>query len=162
HLLCNLKWLNLGGGHQLTNDNYDSEAFITTIKNFQAKYPHLGLYFEPGESVVKNTGYFQTTIVDIIPSSPPIIMLDTSIEAHLLDIAITKQKPTIRNSVEHKTPYHYQIVGKSCLAGDLMGEYYFEEALFVADKIVFEDMMGYTMVKQTEFNGIDRAGFGVV
>lgn len=162
HLLFNLKWLNLGGGHQLTHEDYDSEAFIATINAFIAKYPHIELYLEPGESVVKNTGYFQTTIVDIIPSSPPIIMLDTSIEAHLLDIAITKQKPTIRNTVEHKTPHRYQIVGKSCIAGDVMGEYYFEKSLSVGNKIIFEDMMGYTMVKQTEFNGIERAGFGVV
>jgi len=162
HLLSSLKWLNLGGGHQLTHEDYDREVFIATVNTFIAKYPNLQLYFEPGESVVKNTGYFQTTIVDIIPSSPPIIMLDTSIEAHLLDIAITKQKPTIRNTVEHKTPHRYQIVGKSCIAGDRIGEYYFKEPLSIGDRVIFEDMMGYTMVKQTEFNGIERAGFGVV
>jgi len=162
HLLNDLKWINLGGGHQFSDENYDNKAFITTIRTFLAKYPHLQLYFEPGESVVKNTGYFETTIVDIIPSSPPVAMINSSIEAHLLDIAITKQKPKIRHSVEYKTPYHYQIVGKSCLAGDRVGEYYFEKALSIGDTIIFEDMMGYTLVKQTEFNGIEKAGFRVV
>ncbi len=160
-ILPRLQWLNLGGGHQFTHTTYDTEGFITLINTFRSHYPHLLLYFEPGESVVKDTGYFSTTILDIIPGEIPIVILDTSIEAHLLDIAITKQKPIIRNTSIQQTPYPYQLSGMSCIAGDTIGTYFFEEALHIDDKVIFEDMMGYSIVKQTEFNGIEKAGFRV-
>jgi carboxynorspermidine decarboxylase len=141
---------------------YDREGFVTLIQNFRALHPHLTLYFEPGESIVKDTGYFITTILDIIPGEIPIAILDTSIEAHLLDIAITGQKPTVRRSTAEKTPYCYQLSGMSCIAGDIIGDYCFKKTLQVGQRIIFEDMMGYTMVKQTQYNGIEKAGFRVI
>ena len=161
-VLPRLKWLNLGGGHQLADETYDDEGFITLINAFKSQYPRLTILFEPGESVVAKTGYFITTILDIIPADIPIVILDTSIEAHLLDIAITKQKPDIRGTMNHPTPYHYQLSGLSCIAGDTIGDYYFDKTLQIGDTVLFEDMMGYTIVKQTEFNGIAKAGFRVV
>lgn len=158
-ILPRLKWLNLGGGHQLTDEKYDYEGFIALINSFRSQHPHLAIIFEPGESVVKDTGYFITTILDIIPGEIPIVILDTSIEAHLLDIAITKQKPAVKGTTHHPTPHHYQLSGMSCIAGDTIGNYYFEKALEVGESIIFENMMGYTIVKQTEFNGIKKAGF---
>ncbi len=158
-ILPRLKWLNLGGGHQLTDEAYDYEGFIVLINTFRSQYPHLTIIFEPGESVVKNTGYFTTTILDIIPTEIPIVILDTSIETHLLDIAITRQKPAVKGTTRHPTHHHYRLSGMSCIAGDTIGDYYFEEALKIGDSIIFENMIGYTIVKQTEFNGIKKAGF---
>ncbi|MEA3491714.1 MAG: hypothetical protein U9R27_07415 [Campylobacterota bacterium] len=160
-ILPNLRWLNLGGGQQYTDEQYDHEGFIRLINRFKSDYPNLTLIFEPGESVIKNTGYFITTILDIIPAERPIVILDTSIEAHLLDIAITGQRPRVRGAVDHKTPYHYQLSGVSCIAGDIIGDWYFQRALQVGESIIFEDMMGYTLVKQTEFNGIAKAKFSL-
>lgn len=158
-LLPRLQWLNLGGGHQLTDDSYESEGFISLVQAFRVKYPHLSIYFEPGESVVKDTGYLLTTIVDIIPTKKPIVILDTSIETHLLDLAITKIKPKIRGASQKRGAHLYQLAGMSCIAGDIIGDYYFSTELKRGDKIIFEDMMGYSIVKQTEFNGIAKAGF---
>ena len=160
-VLPRLKWLNLGGGHQLTDEAYDHEGFIALINAFKSQHPRLTILFEPGESVVKNTGYFITTILDIVPAEIPIVILNTSIEAHLLDIAITKQKPAVKNTTLHSTSHHYQLSGMSCIAGDTIGDYYFDKALQTGDTILFEDMMGYTIVKQTEFNGIAKAEFRI-
>jgi len=159
HILPKLKWLNLGGGHSFYDSSYDCSGFIKLINEFTQPYPHLTIIFEPGESIVKDTGYFLTTILDIIPSQPDIVILNTSIETHLLDIAITKQTPKVRDSTENKTPYTYQLSGMSCIAGDDIGIYSFDKPLEIGDEIIFEDMMGYTMVKQTEFNGIKKAKF---
>ncbi len=158
-LLPHLQWLNLGGGQQLTDDSYDSEGFISLMREFRAKYPHLSIYFEPGESVVKDTGYLLTTVVDIIPAKKPIILLDISIETHLLDVAITKIKPKIRGASLERGSHLYQVAGVSCIAGDIIGDYYFSTELHRGDKVIFEDMMGYSIVKQTEFNGIEKAAF---
>lgn len=161
-ILSRLKWLNLGGGQNFTQADYDSKAFVSLMHDFAAQYPHLTLYFEPGSALVYNTGYFECTILDILPTPVPTIIVDTSIETHLLDIAITKQRPKVRNSTMLETPYRYQITGMSCIAGDEMGTFNFEEALKIGDKIVFENMIGYTLVKQTQFNGIKEAAFVVV
>jgi len=157
HILPRLKWLNLGGGHQLAHTTYDSGGFISTINSFRDRYPHLDIYFEPGESITKDIGYLSATILDIIPSSTPVVILDISIEVHLLDIAITKQKPTIRDTTSPKSGHHYLLTGISCIAGDIIGDYYFKQPLKIGDRIRFEDMIGYTIVKQTQFNGIKSA-----
>ena len=158
-ILPKLKWLNLGGGQNFTHEEYNTDAFISAIKSFKADYPHLTLYLEPGSSVVHNTGYFESTVLDIIDN---IVILNTSTETHLLDIAITKQSPIVRNTSQIKTPHTYTLTGMSCIAGDEIGTYYFNEALAIGDKVFFENMMGYTLVKQTGFNGIDKARFELV
>ncbi|MEA3455046.1 MAG: carboxynorspermidine decarboxylase [Campylobacterota bacterium] len=161
-ILPRLKWLNLGGGHNLTDKGYDHEGFIALINAFTSQYPNLTIILEPGESVVRNSGYFITTILDIIPGEIPIVILDTSIEAHLLDVAITKQKPAVRETALHPTHHRYRLSGMSCIAGDIIGDYYFEKTLEINDNIIFENMMGYTIVKQTEFNGIAKADFRLI
>jgi len=155
-ILPKLKWLNLGGGQNFTHKGYDTDAFIAYIKAFKSDYPHLTIYLEPGSSVVYKTGYFECTILDIIDD---IVILDTSIETHLLDIAITNQSPKVRSTSQNKTPHTYTLTGMSCIAGDEIGTYNFNEALAVGNKVIFEDMMGYTLVKQTGFNGIKKAKF---
>jgi carboxynorspermidine decarboxylase len=160
-ILPKLKWLNLGGGQNFTDKTYDTEGFIVLIQNFSNKYPHLTLYFEPGSAVVHNCGYFECTVMDIIESDTPILILNTSIEAHLLDVAITKQKPKVRDTSLIKTEYNYELTGMSCIAGDVIGKYYFKSKLKVGDKIIFEDMLGYTIVKQTSFNGLKEVRFKI-
>lgn len=163
-LLPQLKWLNLGGGQNFTDKDYDTEGFIKLIQQFKVKYPHLTLYFEPGSAVLHHAGYFECTILDIIESSTPIVILNTSIETHLLDVAITKHKPKVTHTspTPDKTAYTYQLAGMSCIAGDTIGEYQFRTKLAIGDKIIFENMLGYTLVKQTIFNGLKEVGFKIV
>ncbi|MEA1952849.1 MAG: hypothetical protein U9O24_00465 [Campylobacterota bacterium] len=156
NILPKLKWLNLGGGQNFTHADYDTVLFTTCINSFKSDYPNLTIYLEPGSSVVHKTGYFECTVLDIIDD---IVILNTSIETHLLDIAITKQIPNVRNTSREKTPYKYTLTGTSCLAGDEIATYYFNKTLKIGDKVFFENMIGYTLVKQTEFNGIKKAKF---
>ena len=159
HILPKLKWLNFGGGLNFTDPSFDLEGFIKTINIFQDAYPHLQIYFEPGSTIVHNTGYFSTKVLDIIEGTPSKVILDTSIESHLLDVAITKQTLLVQNTSSTKTPYTYELTGVSCIAGDILGVYNFDASLNVGDHVTFENMMGYTLVKQTEFNGIKKAKF---
>jgi carboxynorspermidine decarboxylase len=161
-ILPKLKWINFGGGQNFMDDSYETSKFISYVNRFRALYPNLRIYFEPASAVLYECGYFEATIMDIIQDDIPIVILNTSIEAHLLDIAITKQTPKIRNSSISPTPYQYELTGMSCIAGDIIGRYYFKTPLCVGDKIVFEDMLAYTMVKETSFNGIKQTSFVVV
>ncbi|HIO95473.1 MAG TPA: hypothetical protein EYG67_01490 [Campylobacterales bacterium] len=159
-ILPRLKWINLGGGHNFTDKNYDTKHFISTVQTFNQKHPHIQLYFEPGESVVKDTGDFICTVLDITTiNGVDVTILDTSIETHLLDVAIVNQRLKVQGTQNSSTPYYYELAGNSCLQGDTIGEYFFQMPLSVGDKIIFEDMMGYSMVKTTQFNGMELARF---
>jgi carboxynorspermidine decarboxylase len=160
-LLPNLKWINLGGGHNFASATYDVDAFIDTVTQFTNTYKNIKLIFEPGEGVMKNSGYFSTTILDIIPSKTPVVILDTSIETHLLDVAITKVSPSVKSSCINGK-YKYLLAGMSCIAGDTIGEYTFNSPLNIGEQIIFKDMIAYTMVKQTKYNGIKVASFRVI
>ena len=154
-IIPQLEWINLGGGHNLTDDDYDIKRFFHIIYNFQAKFPHVQLYLEPGEAVLKECGEFVASILDIITiEHKKIAILDTSIETHLLDVAIVNQRLKIKGAKNHPTPYVYELTGNSCLQGDIIGQYAFSSPLKVGDEIIFEDMMSYTLVKMTQFNGI--------
>jgi len=159
-ILPQLKWINLGGGHNFTSDNFNVNNFTEAVNNFQVLHPKIKLLFEPGEAVTKDCGEFVTTVLDIITvAGVNVVILDTSTETHLLDVAIVNQRLQVRGTQSESTPYFYELTGNSCLQGDLIGEYFFKEALSIGDKVIFEDMMGYTMVKMTEFNGIEKATF---
>lgn len=159
-VLPQLKWINLGGGHNFSDEHYDMEHFIKMVQNFKVLYPNIQLVFEPGESVIKGCGDFICTVLDIVTVlGQEIAILDTSIETHLLDVAIVKLRLKVKGTQSFSTPYFYELSGNSCLQGDVIGEYFFNEPLMVGDKVVFEDMMGYSIVKMTEFNGIQRANF---
>jgi len=158
-----LKWLNLGGGHNFTDDTYDIQSFLSAIKKFKMLYPQLELYFEPGESVLKGCGEFIATVLDIVTvAEQNVVILDTSIETHLLDVAIVNQRLKVRGTQSFSTPYFYELTGNSCLQGDIIGEYFFIDKLHIGDRVIFEDMMGYSMVKMTEFNGMENAEFILV
>ena len=150
-----LKWVNFGGGHHITRADYDVEGLINLLKDFKARYPHLEVYMEPGEAVGWQTGYLVATVLDIVNNGMDLAILDTSAEAHMPDTLAMPYRAMIRNSaVAFEKKYTYRLGGNTCLAGDIIGDYSFDEPLKVGDKIILEDMIHYTMVKTTTFNGI--------
>ncbi|QKF82848.1 carboxynorspermidine decarboxylase [Halarcobacter ebronensis] len=154
-LLAQMKWVNFGGGHHITRADYDVEGLISLLKDFKSRYPHLEVYMEPGEAVGWKTGYLVATVLDIIKNQMPIAILDTSAEAHMPDTLAMPYRAEIRNTNIPGVKLHtYRLGGNTCLAGDIIGDYSFDEPLKVGDKIILEDMIHYTMVKTTTFNGI--------
>ena len=150
-----LKWVNFGGGHHITRADYDVEGLINLLKDFKARYPHLEVYMEPGEAIGWQTGYLVATVLDIVNNGMDLAILDTSAEAHMPDTLAMPYRAMIRNSaVAFEKKYTYRLGGNTCLAGDIIGDYSFDEPLKVGDKIILEDMIHYTMVKTTTFNGI--------
>ena len=159
-LLPNLKWLNFGGGHNFTDLDYNIDSFCKEIDNFKKIYPDIELFFEPGESVTKGCGEFVSTVLDIVNTGgQKVAILDTSVETHLIDVAIVNMRLKVRNTQNASTPYFYELTGNSCMQGDYIGAYFFQEELQIGSQVIFEDMMSYTMVKMTEFNGMERANF---
>lgn len=153
--LPKMKWVNFGGGHHITRADYDVKGLIKLLKDFKKKYPHLELYLEPGEAVGWKTGYLMATVLDIVENGINIAILDTSAEAHMPDTLAMPYRPDVRNSaLPNEKKYTYRLGGNTCLAGDIIGDYSFDNALNVGDKIILEDMIHYTMVKTTTFNGI--------
>lgn len=153
--LAQMKWVNFGGGHHITRDDYDVEGLITTLKEFKNRYPHLEVYLEPGEAVGWQTGYLMATVLDIVNNGMNIAILDTSAEAHMPDTLAMPYKADIRGaSNTNEKEFTYRLGGNTCLAGDIIGDYSFDKPLEVGDKIILEDMIHYTMVKTTTFNGI--------
>ena len=150
-----LKWVNFGGGHHITRADYDVEGLINLLKDFKARYPHLEVYMEPGEAIGWQTGYLVATVLDIVNNGMDLAILDTSAETHMPDTLAMPYRAMIRNSaVAFEKKYTYRLGGNTCLAGDIIGDYSFDEPLKVGDRIILEDMIHYTMVKTTTFNGI--------
>ncbi len=154
--LKQLKWINFGGGHALTCKEYDRERLIHLLNNFHTRYPHLKLFMEPSEAIVHNAGVLVASVLDIVHNEIDIAILDISVEVHMTDVMLTKNPPHVRGS-SRDGKYHYQLAGCSCAAGDIFGDYRFNTALKVGDRIIFENQMAYSMVKSTSFNGINPA-----
>ena len=149
-----LKWINFGGGHHITKEGYDVEKLIRLIKEFKQKYD-VEIYLEPGEAVGWQTGVLVATVLDIVDNSMKIAILDTSAEAHMPDTIIMPYRAEVRGAKEAGVlPYTYRLAGNTCLAGDIMGDYSFDKPLKVGDRVIFEDQIHYTIVKNTTFNGI--------
>lgn len=150
----NLKYINFGGGHHITKKGYDIERLVYIIKEFRLKY-QIDVYLEPGEAVGWESGYLVSTILDIFENGMNIAILDTSAEAHMPDTLAMPYRADVRNSgIAGEKKYTYRLGGNTCLAGDIMGDYSFDEPLNIGDKIIFEDQIHYTFVKNTTFNGI--------
>lgn len=164
HLLSQLKWLNLGGGHLMTHQDYDVDHAIAVLNAFQERYPNLQIIMEPGAAIVWQTGFLLSTVQDIIPMADmTYAMLDVSFAAHMPDCLEMPYQPAIVGARPvNEGERGYRLGGSSCLAGDFMGDYVFERELQVGDRIVFEDMMHYTMVKTTMFNGVTHPSIGVL
>ncbi len=150
----NLKYINFGGGHHITKNGYDVEKLIRLIKDFKQKYG-VEVYLEPGEAVGWKTGVLVSTVLDIVDNGMKIAILDTSAEAHMPDTLSMPYRADVRNSGKAgEKEYTYRLAGNTCLAGDIMGDYSFDDVLEVGQKIIFEDQIHYTFVKNTTFNGI--------
>ena len=153
------KWLNMGGGHLMTRDDYDVEHLVGLLLSLREKYPHLEIIMEPGSAFAWQTGVLVSSVIDVVENQGiKTAILDVSFACHMPDCLEMPYKPKIRGAyhdpVEGKPTY--RMGGNSCLSGDFMGDWSFDEPLAIGDRIVFEDMIHYTIVKTTMFNGISH------
>ncbi|MBN1364381.1 MAG: carboxynorspermidine decarboxylase, partial [Syntrophaceae bacterium] len=149
-----ISWINFGGGHHISRTDYDIDLLVSTINNFKSKYP-LEVYLEPGEAIALNTGVLVTTVMDVFHNGMDIAILDTSATAHMPDVLEMPYRPMVRDGyLPNEKKYAYRLGGMTCLAGDIIGDYSFDEPLRPGQKLVFGDMSHYTMVKNTTFNGV--------
>src|SRR5690554_3323308 len=159
-----IEWLNLGGGHLITHKDYDIDHLLCLLKGLKEKYPHLHIIMEPGSAFVWETGVLIATVADIVESNGiKTAMLNVSFACHMPDCLEMPYKPRIRSA--HHSPVEgkptYRMGGNSCLSGDYMGEWSFDKPLEIGDRIVFEDMIHYTTVKTTLFNGVTHPSIGI-
>lgn len=162
-LLPQLKWLNLGGGHLFNAAHYDLEHAISVLQTFKSRYPNLKIILEPGAAYVWQTGYLVSSVLDVVETEQgQVLMLDSSFAAHMPDCLEMPYKPRIQGAdIDGKGKFQYRLGGMTCLAGDQMDAYGFEADVKVGDKLVFEDMMHYTFVKTTFFNGVAHPSLGI-
>ena len=171
HYFSQIKWLNMGGGHLMTREDYDVEHLIHLLQNFKAKFPHLQIILEPGAAFVWRTGVLRSTIVDIVENGGiKTAILDVSFACHMPDCLEMPYQPAIVGAeiCGKDTGCHvstneniYRMGGNSCLSGDFIGDWCFKEPLNIGDSIIFEDMIHYTTVKTTMFNGISHPNLGI-
>jgi carboxynorspermidine decarboxylase len=162
-LLPKIKWLNLGGGHAITRADYDVEHLISILKSLKAQFPNLKIIMEPGSAVGWQTGYLKSTVLDIVDAQGIMVaILDISFAAHMPDTLEMPYKPKILGA--YHEPFAgkptYRFGGMTCLAGDFYGDYSFDQELSIGDTIIFDDMIHYTMVKTTTFNGVNLPSIG--
>lgn len=157
-----MKWVNFGGGHHITREDYDVERLIRILRDFHKHYPGIEIVLEPGEAVGWQTGELVASVEDIVRNEKEIAILNVSVSAHMPDCLEMPYRPTVigaGNPGEKK--YDYRLGGDTCLAGDVIGDYSFDSPLQVGDRIVFFDMIHYTMVKTTFFNGVAHPSIGI-
>ncbi len=152
--LPGLAYVNFGGGHHLTRDDYDIDLLVALINRFRERWGTM-VYLEPGEAVALNCGFLVTTVLDIITADMDIAIIDASVPAHMPDVLEMPYRPQIIGAGRiGEKPHNYRVGGLSCLAGDVAGEYSFDEPLQVGRQLIFTDMAIYTMVKTNTFNGV--------
>lgn len=152
--LHRIKWLNMGGGHHVTREDYDLELLISSIQHMQETYG-LEVYIEPGEAIALNAGYLVTEVLDIIENGIETLVLDASATCHMPDILEMPYRPPLRHGFEAgEKAYTYRLSSNTCLTGDIIGDYSFEKPVEIGDKLYFEDMAIYSFVKNNTFNGI--------
>lgn len=164
HLLPSAKWLNMGGGHLMTADDCDEEELIDILKDFKSRYPHLRLILEPGSAFTWRTGWLVSTVEDIVRNGGVnTAMLDVSFACHMPDTLEMPYKPAIVGAHEPRPgDIRWRMGGNCCLAGDYKGDWAFDTEPSVGDRIVFEDMIHYTMVKTTMFNGVRHPSIAIL
>ena len=161
-LLHQAKWLNMGGGHLITRQGYDADHLIALIQHLQSTYD-LQIILEPGSAIAWQTGYLVAEVLDIIDSQGvQVAVLDVSFAAHMPDCLEMPYKPRIWGATDPQADrYTYRMGGMTCLAGDYIGDYAFEQPLQIGNRLVFDDMIHYTMVKTTTFNGVGLPAIGI-
>ncbi len=156
-ILPRLKWVSLGGGIGFTSPGYPLEAFCERLRRFAATHG-VQVYLEPGEAAVRHTTTLEVSVLDIGSNGKALAVVDSSTEAHMLDLLIYRESATI---VSNQGPHTYQICGKTCLAGDIFGEAGFDQPLRIGDRISLADAGGYTLVKKNWFNGIHMPSIAI-
>ena len=163
-LLPQMKWVNFGGGHHITRADYHANRLVALLNDFRNRYPNLEVYLEPGEAIALNAGTLESRVLEIQPPGADGIsnaILDTSAACHMPDVIEMPYTPRVRiENVKCKmengeTSYTYRFGGPTCLAGDTIGTYSFPHPLREGDRVVFEDMAIYSMVKNNTFNGVN-------
>ena len=158
----NAKWLNFGGGHHITRADYDIGLLEKCILHMKEKYD-LDIYLEPGEAVALNAGYLVTTVMDVVDNDIQTLILDASAACHMPDVLEMPYRPPLRSSgMPEERKYTYRLSSYTCLAGDIIGDYSFDEEKKVDDRLYFEDMAIYSMVKNNTFNGIPLPDIAVM
>lgn len=156
--LASAKWLNMGGGHLMTRKDYNVELLVSVLKAFGKRHPHLKLILEPGSAFAWQTGYLESTVIDVVEHHGiSTAIVDVSFTCHMPDCLEMPYKPAIRGAQTLDEPagaHCYRIGGNSCLSGDFIGYWSFAEPLTIGQRIIFEDMLHYTTVKTNMFNGI--------
>ena len=156
-LMKDMKWVNFGGGHHITREDYDIETLEKCISHVQKKYD-VQVYVEPGEAVALNAGYLVTTVLDKVENGITTLILDASAACHMPDVLEMPYTPPLRDGLKISDmdggEFRYRLSSYTCLAGDIIGDYQFSREINVGDRLVFEDMAIYSMVKNNTFNGI--------
>ncbi len=170
--LPHIRWMNFGGGHHITRAGYDVNLLCEALNGFRGRHPYIrDIYLEPGEACVLNAGTLVTSVLDIVNNETPVAILDASCSCHMPDVLEMPYRPRVfrkegwqgaaapgpgadKGSEPGVKPHTYRLAGATCLAGDIIGDWSFDTPLRVGDKLVFEDMAHYTMVKTNTFNGV--------
>jgi carboxynorspermidine decarboxylase len=151
----NLKYINFGGGHHITRNDYNVKRLIEVIKAFRERYNNIEVYLEPGEAIGWQTGDLVSSVLDIVHNDMNIAILDVSAEAHMPDTLAMPYRADVEGAgIAGEKAYTYRLGGNTCLAGDIMGDYSFDKPLKMGDKVIFKDQIHYSFVKNTTFNGI--------
>jgi carboxynorspermidine decarboxylase len=159
--MTGMKWLNLGGGHHITREDYDVDRLCRIVSRLQDTYK-VQVYLEPGEAIALNTGVLVASVLDIVDNGMKVAILDTSAEAHMPDVLAMPYRPSIVGAGEPNEKKHtYRLGGLTCLAGDVIGDYSFDTPLAIGTKLIFLDMAHYSMVKNTTFNGVKLPDIGI-
>lgn len=162
--LSQVRWLNMGGGHLMTRKGYDIDFLLRLLNEFKAKYPHLQIIMEPGSAFFWQTGFLRTTVVDLVENNGvETAVIDASFTCHMPDCLEMPYKPAVRHAMDAVPGKPtYRIGGCSCLSGDFMGDWSFDRPLHIGDPLIFEDMIHYTTVKTTMFNGIQHPSLAIL
>jgi carboxynorspermidine decarboxylase len=157
HLIAQMDWISLGGGIHFTGEGYPLEKLATRLKAFADTYG-VQVYLEPGEAVITNSTTLEVTVLDTLHNGKNLAIVDSSTEAHMLDLLIYRESAKI---APNAGPEDWMICGKSCLAGDIFGEFKFPAPLAAGDRISIQDAAGYTMVKKNWFNGVQMPSIAI-
>ena len=158
-----LKWINFGGGHLMTRKDYNVELLVSTLLDFRRRYPHLHVILEPGSAFAWQTGPLLARVVDIVENHGiRTAILNVSFTGHMPDCLEMPYQPEVRGASQEGEGFKYRLGGNSCLSGDVMGDWTFDHELQIGEPIIFEDMIHYTTVKTTMFNGIHHPSIGML